>query len=144
MTLADMLAATFAQARVLCGNPVLTAIGPIAGWHLPAGWAYDAGADAITNAFGQTMTDAQCAAYWTTSTVNCVPAEQASNLLVLTPGGLAPDGGAAVIILSADIAAVKAAWAVILNGDHYNVTDVQTLPAGASPALATVQLHRRS
>jgi hypothetical protein len=141
--LAQLAARAFRQAWMANGQPTLLVIGPYTEWRMPRGYHYDASVDHLVDASGNSVDDPSI--YWTTYTVNMIPAGAVDEAYVLGPAGITPDGSTTAIILPADIATVRHAFQVQVDGDWYNVTDVKAEPAGAlTPTWATVTLKRRS
>jgi hypothetical protein len=141
--LAQLAGYAFRRAWLATGQPSLFCVRPVSVWTGLSGYgyAYDATVDRVVDTSGVVLDDPS--PYWTTDTVNCVPAAAVAELVELTAGGLAPDGTAQVMILAADIATLRAAPRVQLGGCWYHVVGVEPEPPGAAPAWATVRLQRR-
>jgi len=146
MALASQIKSIFRRAWLAYGKPTMTTVRPIAYWALPAGFAYAAEYDAITNSAGMVLTNH--ADYWVTDTVYIVPAKHTADLDMLIAAGVVPSGSVDVYIMAADVARVKASHAAQINGDWYDVIDVGQAPVGypggATALWARVRLQRRS
>ena len=132
----------FRQAWERYGKPALWAIRPLADWSLPAGFAYDRSVDAITDAAGTVLPNPE--SYWAGDYVYIVPIGQTADLRAMVAAGVVPSGMVDVKVLSADLATVRAAHAVQINGDWYDVLEVAQAPVGVAGVWGTVRLRRRS
>lgn len=144
MTLTARLASLFARAHAAFGHPTLAVARPVAQWTLPAGYAYDATTDTLTDGAG--AVSRAYSSYIVYDTVNCLPAGTGRDQRALVAAGLVPAGETVVYILPADVATLRAAYGVVLDGQWYDVTAVDLGPAGAGTtgAYAALTLRRRS
>jgi hypothetical protein len=115
----------------------MTAVRPVSGWSLPAGFAYDANLDRITNASHVVLPNPE--AYWVTDSVDVVPSVPNRDLRAMMAAGLVPAGTVELGILSDDATTVRNAHAVQYAGEWFNVAAVETAGIG----WTVVRLTRR-
>lgn len=145
MSLVSQVTALFMQAWRAYGKPVISVAPPVASWSLPAGYAFDDQSDGIVTAGGATITDLDgLSAYFAEASVYIVPIRSDDDTRVLIAAGVIPSGALDVKILAADVATVKAAFAVEVDGEWFNVDSVAVEPSGATSGWAKVRLVRRS
>lgn len=124
------------------GSKTLSAIGPIATWTLPAGYAYDPLADAIRHtSSGAVLTPSSTHYSAVTTSIDYVPSGNHSQLQALIEAGLVPAGTLDVWVKASDKATVLAAWRVTLDGLSYQPDLQSALPAGA-PDVAMIRLRQ--
>lgn len=150
-TLADKVPRIFRQAWQRYGRPTLTAVRPVAAWQLPAGFAYDADVDAIRNSAGVVLTNHSD--YWVTDTVYILPAKSVAGggdvaeLQSMLATGLTTTGELSVWVLGADIAKLRAAHALLIGDQWYDLDSQQQQPSGYPATVglwARVRLRGRS
>ncbi len=122
------VSAVFSQAWVRYGRPTLRVVGPVSAWTLPAGYAYDPAADLVVSAGGGILYEPQ--AYWPQIEVPLVPAEPTPDTRMLIAAGMIPAGGIDVYVLAEHAAALRAAYAVELDGEWYVVKAIERGAAG--------------
>jgi hypothetical protein len=143
MTLSARVKAVFKRAWIAYGKPTLMAAPPVADWSLPAGFSYDASLDAIVDASGTVLPNPED--YWgALNTVYIVPVRSSDDLRSMIAAGIVPDGLLEVFVLAADLATVRTAHAVQVNGQWYDVAGVAAEPSGTSDVWARLRLTRRS
>lgn len=126
------------------GSKTLSAIGPIAIWTLPAGYAYDPLADAIRHtSSGAVLTPSSTHYSAVTTSIDYVPSGNHSQLQALIEAGLVPAGTLDVWVKASDKATVLAAWRVTLDGLSYQPDLQSAVPAGA-PDVAMIRLRQAS
>lgn len=130
--------------RHMAGNPSLLCIKPRGEWaNVPAGYSYSAVHDAFVDAGGQTWKPASSA------DLTAADVERVSVLPgwgsvedQLTLYGIAPQGSRTMRCLPADIATVRAAEWVEIDGQTYDVSESTPLPAG-TPVWYALRLTKR-
>jgi len=143
-TLAQMIPRMFWQAWRRYGQPLMTVVRPLGDWNLPAGFAYNAELDVIQDAAGTVLPNPED--YWATDLVYIVPARQTGETRMLMVAGLVPAGTVDVFVLAADLPAVRAAHAVEIDGDWYDMVNVGMEPVGVGSGAVwgRVTVQRRS
>jgi hypothetical protein len=146
MNLKAQITAIFLKAWRAYGQPTMDLVPPLASWSLPAGYAFDDQNDGITTTGGDTFTDLDAlSVYFTTDPVYIVPVQETAELRTLIAAGVVPNGTTEVFVLQADVATARAAFAVELSGEWYNVVDSGQGPAGhPTGTWAKVRLERRA
>ena len=140
-TLGQLVPRIFGRAWQRYGQPIMRVVRPLAQWTLPAGFAYNATVDAVTDAVGVVLPNPE--AYWATDDVYLVPTGGTAEARALAAIGVLPTGTISVYVLPADAATVRAAHAVEVDGAWYDVAEVSASPVGAN-AWLRVELRRRS
>ncbi len=135
-TLAQMIPRIFRQAWRRYGQPFMTVVRPFSDWDLPVGFAYNDELDVIQNAAGIVLPNPED--YWVTDMVYIVPARQTGEARALMVAGLVPAGTVDVFVLATDLPAVRAAHAVEIDGDWYDVVNVGMEPVGVGGATTAV------
>lgn len=147
MSLAARVRSIFMRAWRAYGKPTILAVPPLAEWSLPAGYAYSASHDGIQTGGGEVLNDLDAfmsSGYFASETVYIVPAQEVDDLRAMVAAGIAPDGMMELYVLAADLATVRAAFAVQVNGQWYDVAGIGAAPSGAADVWARVRLRRRS
>lgn len=146
MSLKSQVTAMFMKAWRAYGQPVIAVAPPLGAWSLPAGYAFADEVDGIQTTGGATITDMDAlAAYFAMDTVYIVPVKETADLHVLIATGIVPSGSTEVYVLQDDVATVRAAHAVQVNGEWYNVADAGKGPVGHPAGIwAKVRLERRA
>lgn len=151
MTLANLARRMFFQAWRRYGCPTLLAVRPRSAWSLPAGFAYDADVDAIRNGAGVVLTNAED--YWVSDTVYIVPEASRraggdlAELQQLLVTGIATLGAVGVWVWGDDIAKLRAAHALRLGDQWYDLDRQGPQPSGypgAHGLWAYVRLRGRT
>lgn len=127
------------------GKPRMWVVGPISGWSLPAGFAYSDDVDQVIGPTGVVLPNPE--SYWVGEYIYIVPTQRTADLEVLVAAGVVPVGTVDAYILAEDLATVRAAHSIQVNGDWYDVIDTGTSPVGfgADASMwARVRLRRRS
>lgn len=133
-TLAQIIPRIFKHAWGRYGRPTLTAVRPIAYWDLPAGFAYDQDVDAIRNSVGDVLTNPND--YWTTDLIYILPtksttaAGDVAELQALIAPGITQSGEISIWVLQGDILKLRAAHAILLGDQWYDLVSQQQAPAG--------------
>lgn len=123
----------------------MAAVPPIDDWALPAGFAYDESIDAIANSAHTVILNPED--YWgPVDYLYIVPLGRTADVDAMIAAGVIPTGMVDVYILSADVATVRAAHAVEIDGAWYTVIDAGHAPVGTGTIgnWAMVRLQRRS
>lgn len=133
----------FRLAQIRLGARTMSVIGPILSWTLPTGYTYRKSADRIMNSAGQVLEPSASHYGGATTSVNYVPTAVSQELRQLITAGLIPDGTIDVMIAAADVAAVRAAWAVQIGSSFYRVGSISEMPYGDAD-VARIRLERRA
>ncbi|HEY65543.1 MAG TPA: hypothetical protein G4O02_13335 [Caldilineae bacterium] len=143
VTLARRVRRVFLQAWRRYGRPVMAVIRPVNQWGLPPGYAYDESLDAVIYGdTGDVLPNPED--YWASDYIYIVPAREAADMRALVAAGIVPEGITEVFILADDAPTVRAAHAIEIDGQWYDVISVDHAPAGTGGVWARVQLRRRS
>src|SRR5512137_2434719 len=116
----------------------MAVVRPISAWALPAGFAYSARDDRISNAAGLEIHNPED--YWAVDYIYLTPTEDSADRRVMSAAGVVPAGQIAVNILAADIPAVQNAYAVQIGDEWYDVVEVAHNPLGVTSLWAVVTL----
>lgn len=144
MTLATRVSKIFVRAWQRYGEPAFAVVPPLSEWSLPVGYTSSLQHDGIETTAGDVFTDLEVlSGYFATELVYIVPTRAADDTRTMVAAGILPDGTIEVLILSGDIATVRAAFAVKLNDMWFNVMSVAAEPSGTSDVWARVRLERR-
>ncbi len=133
----------FRLAQIRLGARTMSVIGPISTWTLPTGYTYRKSADRIMNSAGQVLEPGITHYGGATTSVNYVPTAVSQELRQLITAGLIPDGTIDVMIAAADVAAVRAAWAIQIGSSFYRVGSISEMPYGDAD-VARIRLERRA
>lgn len=147
MTLASKINRIFNLANRRYGKPYLEAVPPLSSWTLPAGYTADATLDGIRTGSGEVLTDLdafETSGYFNLSTVYIVPLQSSDDLRSMIAAGIAPAGQLELYVLAADLPTVRAAFAIQVNGQWYDVAGPAAEPSGATDVWARVRLQRRA
>lgn len=142
--LSQMIPRIFRLAWHRYGEPSMRVVRPLDEWLLPDGYAYDDATDTVINYYGYILSDEDL--FLTADTVYIVPTQRSADLDVLIAAGVVPTGTVDVYILKDDAETVKAAHAIEIDDDWYDVLEVAHAPVGIgdSALWARVRLKRRS
>lgn len=132
----------FRAAQLRLGARTMSVIGPISSWTLPTGYSYRKSADRIMNAANTVLTPSATEYGAATTSVSYVPTAVSQELRQLITAGVIPDGTIDVMIPAANVAAVRAAWAVKIGSNFYRVGSISEMPYGDAD-VARVRLERR-
>ena len=147
MSLPTQVKAIFRRAWLAYGKPTLLAAPPLTEWTLPAGYGYSASYDGIRTGSGEVLNDLsafQTSGYFAGETVYIVPLESTDEMRSMAAAGVVPDGTLELYVLAADLATVRAAFAVQVGGLWFDVAAAGVEPSGASDVWARVRLTRRA
>lgn len=133
----------FRAAQLRLGARTMSVIGPISGWTLPTGYTYQRATDRIQNATGTVLTPSATHYSGVTTSVSYVPTAVSQELRQLVTAGIVPDGTIDVMIPAANVAAVRAAWAVQIGSNFYRVGSISEMPYGDAD-VARIRLERRT
>jgi len=144
MSLATRGAAMFRRAWQAYGRPRMAVVPPRSAWSIPQGFAYDPLQDQIVDANGTLLKN--YSDYWPTlDYLDVLPVTESAEVRVLVAAGIVPSGTMTVGILGADLPTVRAAYAVQLDDEWYDVVDTPNTPAGVGGGYwSRVQLRRRA
>ncbi len=141
--LAGRIKRIFDQAWRRYGRPRMAAVRPPDRWTLPTGYRYEASVDAVIyDATGDVLPNPE--AYWAVDYIYIVPTREAADMRALAAAGVVPEGLTEVLILAEDADTVRAAHAIEIDGQWYDVVGVEHAPPGTGGAWARVQLRRRA
>lgn len=138
-TLATRVRAMFFKAWNAYGRPVMPVVGPPSTWDLPDGYAYDKAVDRVAGPDHVILPNPED--YWTFETVYIIPEANPKEVSNMIAVGKVPVGTMGVGILETDAARVKAAHAVQVKGEWYDVASVEE---GLNAGWRLVLLTRRS
>lgn len=153
-TLSQLAPRIFRHANRRYGKPYLRAVRPLTQWALPAGFAYDANVDAITNVSGTVLPNPED--YWVTDTIYIVPVASVVSTVVediadryrLSPIGFVASGEIMVWVEGAtDIERVQVAHSILMGNRWYDVENVQEAPTGypsADGLWALIRMRARA
>lgn len=147
MSLPTQVKAIFRRAWLAYGKPSLLAAPPLDEWTLPSGYGYSASYDGIRTGSGETLNDLGAflaSGYFAGETVYIVPVQDTDELRSMAAAGVVPDGTLELYVLAADLATVRAAFAVQIGGLWYDVAAVGAEPSGTTDVWARVRLQRRA
>ncbi|HNU04164.1 MAG TPA: hypothetical protein PKL67_08415 [Anaerolineae bacterium] len=147
MSLTQRIKAIFRRAWRAYGQPSLLAAPPLDAWTLPPSYSYSAAHDGIRTGSGETLNDLDAflaSGYFAGETVYIVPVQDTDELRSMAAAGIVPDGTLELYVLAADLATVRSAFAVQINGLWYDVAAVGAEPSGAGDTWARVRLRRRA
>ena len=141
-SLSSLIPTIFRKAWDRYGRPVMATVPPISDWSLPSGFGYNPTTDRIEDSSGLHLSN--WVIYSVVDYIYIVPATPSADLQIAIAAGIVPSGTVEAGILGNDVETVRAAFAVQIRDQWYDVLDIQENPLGTSSSWARVRLTRRS